>query len=183
MPKRYKNSWTPEEDQLLKKCVSEGMISKEIAPLLPNRSFHAITSRRASLKLKRPSVVFPKSDPATVAQIVKFRMAGWRLVDIERVTGVTPERLCKLVCDAGIRGLRPVHRKHAKRKPPWTELELVSLRRCLQRKMPMALLRYEFPNRTEFAIKKKASEMKRYWLSDAEKEKRRRQREKQWRVY
>ena len=160
MAKRYKNAWTPEEDALLKKCVSDGMINKEIAPLLPKRGFQAVSSRRRQLGLKGPVVTFPQDDPATVAQIVKFRMAGWRLEDIEAVSGVSQTRLSWLVLRAGIR-VKPVIRMPNPQKHRWTVTELDRLRRCLRRKMPFASLCREFPNRTERAIYKKMYLLKR----------------------
>ena len=180
--KRYKNSWTAEEDAILKKCVSEGMISKEILPLLPKRRLEGIASRRRTLGLKKPTPLFPQDDPATVAQIVKFRMAGWRLQDIERVTGVCRSRLSWLVLRAGIK-VRPVVRMPATQKSYWTEVELHQLRKALRRKVPLGKLCEMFPNRTARAIQKKAYQLTRYWQSDEERAEREALRKKQLRVY
>ncbi|RKU26773.1 hypothetical protein C6499_12740 [Candidatus Poribacteria bacterium] len=182
MPKRYKNSWTPEEDGILKKCVSEGMISKEIQPYIPKRGVEAIAARRRTLGLKKPDPVFPQDDPATVAQIVKFRMADWRLEDIEAVTGVCRTRLSWLVVRQGIR-VRPVVKMPASNKQRWTEVEIGALRRCLRKKMSLDSLCLEFPHRTARAIQKKAYQITRYWLLDEEHAERERLRKKQLRVY
>ena len=151
----YKNSWTPEEDARLAKCVADGMMTKDIAPLLPNRGFYAIAKRRARQKLKGASRLFPHDDPATVAQIVKFRMAGWRLADIEAVTRVNRARLSRLVTRTGIK-LPPVIRMPATNKNRWTPLEIDRLQSFLEDEIPVETFSVLFANRTPAAVRKKA---------------------------
>ena len=152
--RRYKNSWTPEEDALLRKCVAAGMQNTEIAPKFPNRTLAAVGSRRAFLKCKGPLVIFPQDDPATVAQIVKFRMAGWRLKDIENATGVNTARLSWLQARAGIK-LPPVIRMPATNKDRWTSEEVARLRKAILECLPISECFAMFPNRTPAAVGKK----------------------------
>ena len=182
MPKRhYKNSWTPEEDDIIRKAVADGKRNQDITPLLPHRTPVAVIRRRANLKLGKPLGIFSQNDPATVAQIVKFRLAGWRVKDIEKATGVCRTRLSFLLSRQGIR-LPLVLREPNPRKTRWTALETARLRRCLQHKEPLSLIYEKFPHRTPNAIKKKVYHITRYWLSDAERKERQRLKDNQLKV-
>lgn len=157
-----KNSWTAYEDELLKKCVADGLRTKAILPKLPNRTFHAIAARRRHLGLKCART-FSKNDPMTVPQIVKFRMAGWRLEDITRVTGVHPHRLSRLVTLAGIR-LPPAQRQRKPNVPylkRWSVSETERLKRCIAEGMKLKKTCSLFPDRTPLSVKKRFYRMKR----------------------
>ena len=178
-----RKAWTEAENDIIRNAIQrDGLKQDEICSLLPHRTPLAVKRQRAKLRVER-HVLYSESDPRTVVEIVKFKMAGWRYIDISRVTGVSVTRLSWLVCRQGIRVPKVV--KQPSNKKRWTELELVTLRRALKRKVPLLAIYQMFPDRTMRAVEKKIYQITRYWLSDAEKEKRRRQRqnEMRWRVY
>lgn len=41
--------WSPEEEQMLRKCISEGMKAKQVASLLPGRTVGAVGDKARSM--------------------------------------------------------------------------------------------------------------------------------------
>lgn len=183
--KRYKNSWTPEEDELLMDLVAAGKTYKEIKDHFPNRGISAIVYRKNyKLKLEFPKSRWPlysRANPAHAAEIAKFKLAGWTLKDIEEVSGVHMSQLSCVLLRYGICLKGPYPKLATACR--WTELENAILRKFLKREYartakqgkPFVLGRnfcvgilHHFPSRSYSALRQRAQRMVRYWPSHEE---------------
>ena len=82
-----RKKWTPGEDLELKRYVSMGCYTAaEIAEKL-GRSKGSVGARKHKLGLA--DIKLSAKNPADVAQILKFRLAGWTQEKIGKVFGVT----------------------------------------------------------------------------------------------
>ena len=159
MKKRKK--WTPGEDLELKRYVSLGVhTSAEIAEKL-RRSKGAVDARKHNLGLT--SIKVDAKDPATIAQIVKFRLAGWTQKKIGKVFGVTHAHISFVLCENGFRNFCGNYPKHKRYKNAWTDTELSLLRKCLAQEYTTVEIQAKvLPHRSCDAINRKRSEMKRW---------------------
>jgi len=178
--------WTPHEDtRLAQLLVSTDKSLSEIGKLL-NRSESAVERRKERLGLKRVPVKLSKNNPADIAQLVKFKLAGWTHEAIAEVFEVTISYISNLLTANGFLYFCSVSRNAQKRYLRWTELEEHRLRKCLKRgNLSLQQIYLEFPHRSKNAIHFKIKQIRRYWLSPAEEAERKRMREKhlKWRVY
>ena len=160
MKKRKK--WTPGEDLELKRYFSMGVhTSAEIAEKL-GRSKGAVDARKHNLGLT--SIKVSAKDPATVAQIVKFRLAGWTQKQIGKVFGVTHAHISFVLCENGFRGFCGNYPKRRGRyKNAWTDSELSLLRKYIAQGCTTVEIQAKvLPHRSCDAINRKRSEMKRW---------------------
>lgn len=179
---RHKAKWTPQEDARLKQLLSESRTLKEIGRIL-NRSEVGVQRRKECLGLKRIPVKFSRHDPADIAQLVKFKMAGWTHERIGNVFGTKTSYISNLLTVNGFKRFCEVRPDRSGSCPRWTELELNTLRKCLQRKTSLLEIYRKLPRRSRHAIRQQSRKMTRYWLSPAEQVERQRSRKKQLRVY
>ena len=156
-----RKEWTPGEDLELKRYVSlGGFTSAEIAEKL-GRSKGSVDARKHKLGLA--GIKVSAKDPATVAQILKFRLAGWTQGKIGKVFGVSHAYISEILCGHGFRHFCNNYPKHKRCNNAWTDSELSLLRKCLaQGKTTVEIQAKALPHRSCDAINRKRSEMKRW---------------------
>ena len=156
-----RKEWTPGEDLELKRYVSlGGYTSAEIAEKL-GRSKGSVDARKHKLGLAIIKV--PAKDPATVAQILKFRLAGWTQEKIGKVFGVTHAHISFVLGVNGFRGFCRNYPKHKRYNNSWTDSELSLLRKCLaQGYTTVEIQAKALPHRSCHSINKMRSDMKRW---------------------
>lgn len=177
--------WTPQEDARLKELLTDtDKTLAEIGKLL-NRSEHAVGRRKERLGLKDARGKFCKNDPKDIAQLVKFKMAGWTHEAIAKIFDTHPSYISNLLTANGFMHFCSAFENFQKKYSQWTELEVHHLRKCLKRGVSLQHIYFAFPHRSKNAIHFKIRQITRYWPSPAERAKRRRIREKwmSWRVY
>ena len=87
--------WTPEEDLKLKRYFDFGCYtSAEIAEKL-GRKKSAVDARKNKLGLTK--IKLSAKNPSDVAQILKFRLAGWTQKEIGKVFGVTHSYISEIL--------------------------------------------------------------------------------------
>lgn len=174
--------WSLAEDARLKQLLSESRTLKEIGRIL-KRSEGGVERRKERLGLKRIPVKLSKHNPADIAQLVKFKMADWTHEKIAKIFDVHASYISNLLTANGFEGFCEVRPDRRGSCPVWTELELHTLRKCLQKKTLLLEICRKLPRRCRHAIRQQARKMTRYWLSPAEQAERQRSRKKQLRVY
>lgn len=143
--------WTPEEDDRLDRMLKTTDKSlAEIGKLL-NRTEGAIQRRKERLGLKRIPVKLQVNNPADIAQLVKFKLAGWTHEAIAEVFGVHATYISNLLLRNGYKRFCQVKPKSRKR-PLWTELEIHQLRKYIRRGYSDERIQIELPGRSLSAI-------------------------------
>ena len=79
--------WTDLERKHLTQLVHEGKTNRQIAEIL-ERSLKSITGQRRRLRLITKPHKLNHRDPKLIAQLIKFRMAGWQSKDIAKLFDV-----------------------------------------------------------------------------------------------
>ena len=184
--KRKRTFWTPFEIEQLTQSVANGDTSADIARRL-GRSAAAVDLKRSKLKLKKP-IKLSMNDPIHFAQLIKFRMAGWKLKEIAKVFGVTDSQVSDILCHHGFRGFIGQTGSYQLRyqRVHWTEIELNRLRKTCGHfhdnggftEQRWGQIARQFPNRTLRAVRVKGYLLMKYWLSPDEIKERRHLREK-----
>ena len=175
--------WTPVEDTVLKQLVSERKKAAEIAKTL-GRTADSVNNRKYVLRLQKPQQ-FPEITPLRVAEIVKFKMAGWRHCDIAKVYGISIAEISRILCENGMKGTMRTFPKYQYPRRQWSELGTHRLRECIKKGYSFDRICSYFPHRTPGAVRLKIWKITRYWLTPEQQEARGRAKEKewQWRVY
>jgi len=177
--------WTEEEDAHLAKLLTDtDKTLAEIGNLL-NRSEEAVGRRKERLGLMHPRGKLCKNAPADIAQLVKFKLAGWTHQAIAEVFQTHPSYISNLLTANGFMYFSSISQNAQKRYSEWTELEVHRLRECLKRGVLLQHIYFAFPHRSKNAIHFKIKQITRHWSSPAEQAERKRLREKhmEWRVY
>ena len=153
--------WTPEEDLELKRYFALGCYtSAEIAEKL-GRKKSQVDARKHKLGLT--AIKLSAKNPAHVAQVVKFRMAGWTQKAIGEVFGVTHAHISYVLCVNGFVHFRKKYPKTKRYKNTWTDIELASLRKCLLWELTTAEIQEKWlPHRSRDAINQKRSLINRF---------------------
>ena len=119
---KKRKKWTHGEDLELKRYVSlGGYTSAEIAEKL-RRSKSSVDARKHKLGLA--DIKLSAKNPADVAQILKFRLAGWTQEKIGKVFGVTHAYISLVLHENGFRHFCNNYPKHKRYKNSWTDIEL-----------------------------------------------------------
>ena len=176
--------WTADENDHLKRLLSQGKDLAEIGKLL-NRTARAVERQKERLGLKRIPVKISKDNPADIAQLVKFKMAGWTHEAIAEVFKVIPVYITNLLVANGFKGFCWLRADRPKRCSQWTEIELDCLRKSIKRGNSLQQIYLQFPHRSQNEIHVEIKQITRYWITPAEQAERKRLREKhmEWRVY
>ena len=175
--------WSKREIIRLKRLVDERKPVREIAILL-GRTHAGISSMKTKMGIYRPQPLSP-GNPLHVAEVIKFKMAGWTLREIAKVYGYGISHVSNMLRMNGMKGFMPAGRKFEKPYHYWSEFELERLRGYCKREYKFDRICGLFPNRSRRAITQKIQLMTRYWQSPAERAERQRLRDKwmEWRVY
>ena len=157
--------WTPAEDLELQRYFAFGCYtSSEIAEKL-GRKKSAVDARKNKLGLTKTKV--SAKNPSDVAQILKFRLAGWTQKEIGAVFGVTHSHISFVLRENGFVHFLKKYPKKKRYKNTWTDVELALLRKYLLRGYTTAEIQQQvLPQRTLYAISQKRSEMTRYWMPE-----------------
>ena len=172
MKKKVKPRWTPLEIDQLLQATADGKTAKEIGVML-GRTHKSVKLKRQRLGVK----ISPKvaNTPLRLAELIKFRMAGWTLKKIAKVYDVQESRICSILCQNGFKGFL-TQKGGNSFSTFWTEIELHRLRKLcgyFHENGGFSKHRWEqiarhFPNRTTQAVEAKGIRMKRYWRSPEE---------------
>ena len=173
--------WTAREDNLLRKLVAEGKTNSEIANILTHRTVSAIYSRKSVLGILQPCKFSPR-DPHILAQVIKFKMAGWTHVEIAKVFNVDVSSVSYVLCQNGMCKFHWVRGKHKKPRQYWSETEVALLRKYLKKGLSFEQIYLKFWYRSQASIRSKIAKITRYWPTPAELAERERLRRKQLRV-
>ena len=88
MTKPHKHiRWTSLEIKRLTQLVHEGKANRQIAEIL-ERSLNSIIGQRRRLRLITKPHKLNHRDPKLIAQVIKFRMAGWQSKEVAEIFGV-----------------------------------------------------------------------------------------------
>ena len=167
MKKKRTNAWirwTHTEIARLKQLVNDGNLTiTEIAADL-GRAVAGVSDKKRKLGLCTPRKLATYC-PKTLAGIIKFKMAGWNITEIGKVHGVEQSRISGILCANGFKGFLWVRPQRTQPHRPWSEFELAGLRRDIKKGYSFERLCAQRPHRTPAAIRKRARQMTRYWLS------------------
>lgn len=185
--KRKVTIWTDYEIQRLEQLVSEGnRTNAQIAEIL-GRSMRSVASKRRLLALLTQPKRFRANAPKLVAEVFKFRMAGWSTAEIAKAFGTHQENVTKFIQRIGYSKRFFIKRPRVNLYRYWTEIELHRLRKYLIKGYSVERIHTYFPNRTLNAVFQKAKVITRHWGTPEEQAEReafyKRSREKQLRVY
>ena len=180
---RTKRYWTPKEEAELKRLVSEKKTSAQIAKRL-GRTQKAVSIKRVVLGIDAPATLSTKN-PLHLAEVIKFRMAGWKLSEIAEVYGVKQPSVCSLLCKKGFKGRFWVRPKHTQKRKRWSEVEVAIVRKSVKKGLSPEEIQLKLQHRSVAAIRKRVLDMTRYWPTVEEQVEREHLRKKwmQWRVY
>lgn len=180
---RAKQYWTPEAEAELKRLVSEKKTTAQIAKRL-GRTKNAVVHKRIALGIETP-VKLSAKNPLHLAEVIKFRMAGWKISEIAEVYGVKQWSVCYLLCQNGFKGRWRVRPKHTQKRKRWSEVELAIFRKSVKKGLSLEEIQLKLQHRSIAALGKKRTELTRYWLTPEQQAERTHLREKwmQWRVY
>lgn len=176
--------WTDAEDARLKVLLTttDKPIS-EIAKQM-NRTESSIERRKERLGIRRVEFNLDKHSPIHVAQLVKFKLAGWTHKEIADVWGIR--------FDSQISNVLRFHGFHRfcacvgkKEQQLWSEVETHLLRKYLKKGMSLSKIYRKFPHRSPSSIGSKARAITKHWRSIEERMEDQKRREKwmKWRVY
>ena len=167
MKKKRTNAWirwTDTEVARLKQLVDDGNLTiAEIAADL-GRAVRGVSDKKKQLGLCTPRK-YSTYCPKTLAGIIKFKMAGWNIVEIAKVYGVNPSRISGILCASGFKGFLWARPQRIQPHRPWSEFELAGLRRDIKKGYSLKRICAQRLHRTPGGIRKRARKMTRYWLS------------------
>ena len=152
--------WTAQENEVLKQLVGEGKGVPHIARVL-DRTERSVYCRKYALGLHRCSTTYKFSprNPLLLAQIIKFKMAGWKLKDIAKVFGGDAGDISYVLCENGFKGFMWQRSTKRENYRFWTETEVELLRIYLQKGMAVDEIQKKLPERSLSAIRRKAKQM------------------------
>ena len=190
MTKPHKHiKWTPLERKHLTQLVHEGKTNRQIAEIL-ERSVKSITGQRRLLRLITMPNKLNRRDSKLIAQLIKFRMAGWQSKDIAKIFDVKYFTLIKVFQEMGLSKRLTCKKPFTKPYLHWTDIEMARLRKLCGHFHMLGFtnqhyekLARHFPNRTRSAVRQRANAMMRYWITPEQIRERQRARKKQLRVY
>ena len=125
----------------------------EIARLM-DRTEGSIERRKEKLGIRRVSFKLDKLNPSHVAQLIKFKMAGWTQEKIAEAWGIkNPSQISNVLIYHGL------HRFYAcvgeKEYRRWREGELDFLWKCIKKRLSREDIYKEFPHRSPSSVSSK----------------------------
>ena len=176
--------WTDAEDARLRRLLTTTELAlSEIVTQL-NRTKGSIERRKEKLGIHRVPFKLDKLNPVHVAQVIKFKMAGWTQKQIADAFGLkNPSQISNVLRSHGFHKFCVCVGK--KKMKAWSEVELHLLRKYLRKGMPLTVIYRELPHRSPSSIAAKACKITKYWRPPEAlaKDKARREKEMEWRVY
>ena len=148
----FRKHWKADEEERLRQLLTEtDKPLTEIAELM-DRTVKSIERRKERLKIHRIPFKLEKHNPAHVAEVIKFKMAGWTHEAIAEAFGVkTSSQISHVLITNGYHRFCPVVGE--KTLVRWTEGERDVLRECLKKEMGLQAIQEHLPNRSISSIK------------------------------
>ena len=157
----YRKTWTPEDVAALKKHIANGKPLEKIAALM-NRTVSSLQRKKEKLKLRYEPVIISKHCAKTLAQLIKFKMAGWSNDRIAKAFGLkSGGEISNVLRYNGFSSwkLKPKGSRTGIPTPEWTEVELHLLRKGLERGDSLTELQEALRRRSEHGIRLKAKRL------------------------
>ena len=175
--------WTETEKTQLKRLVNDRKTVKEIARIM-GKSRGAVDNAKTRNGIYKP-MTLSRHNPLHVAEVIKFKMAGWTLAQIGEVFGFTIAYVSQVLTRNGMVGFIPINNQREEPRPIWSEYELHRLRKYCKKGYSLDRICTYFPRRTRKAIECRIQKMTRYWQSPEERAIRKHCRDKwmEWRVW
>ena len=164
----YRRHWTDEEDARLKQLLTEtDKPLSEIAKIL-GRGEGGIERRKERLGIRRVPFKLDRFNPMHVAQLLKFKAAGWTQEQIAKVWGIkNPAQISHVLCSHGFYRFCVCVGEKTYRL--WTEDERDTLRDCIRKCMsPQEIQTDWLPNRSIPSIKGQIRRLLKAGISDEE---------------
>ena len=182
--RKKRRLWTTEEEAILRELVAKGESSICIAHHL-GFTKNAVDHKKSKLGLYTTYHKLSSDNPLHVAEVVKFKMAGWKLVRIAKVYGVNSSTVSRVLCDNGFKWFMVNRSKLKHPRRFWSEFELALLRKYLRRGYSLSRLQFEFRGRSAASLQKKCHQITRYWLTPEQQAERKRLRANhmKWRIW
>ena len=175
--------WTKTEIKRLKRLVNERKTNKEIGRIL-GRTQRAIEAKKVKHGIYKPIPLSP-NNPLHLAEVIKFKMAGWTLTKIAKIYGCTPQHVSRVLTFNGMVGFirNPANPQHP--YAFWTEYEVHRLRKYCKKGYGLDRICTYFPRRSRESVEIRIRNMTRYWQSPEERAIRKHYRDKwmKMRVY
>ena len=170
--------WTEAEITQLKQLVKERKPVREIVHIM-GRSYGAVNNAKTRNGIYKP-MTLSRHNPLHVAEVIKFKMAGWTLEQIGEVFGFTIAHVSQVLRDNGMVRFMWIYNQGEKPYRIWSEYELHRLRKYCKKGYSLDRICTYFPNRSRKAIECRIQKMTRFWFTPAQKEARRLAKEKEW---
>ena len=176
--------WTELEIEQLKQAIADGKPMTDIARML-NRSYASVRGKKRTLGLLTPQ----QQTSPRLAELIKFRMAGWTLQQIAKVYRVSDKCIAEMLNANGFKGKwsQKGFFKRAYIPTHWSEIDMHLLRKYLKKGYSLERIATYFPKRSLQAISTQAYNLTRHWGTPEQRAHRkafeRRAKEKQLRVY
>ena len=172
--------WTEADITQLKRLVNERKTAKEIGRIL-GRTHRSIDRRKRDMGIYKPMMLSPHN-PLHVAEVIKFKMAGWTLSEIAAIYKCSPQHVSRVLTLNGMVGFI---RNPANPQRPytyWTEYELHRLRKYCKKGYGLERICTYFPNRSHKAVRMRIFKMTRYWMTPEQQEERRLLKKREWQL-
>ena len=140
---RKKRRWSETEKARLKQLVSDRVGPKEIARIL-KRTKSSVETAKARYGYYRPILLSP-DNPLHLAEIIKFKMAGWSLERIAEVYGCSQAHISDLLTKNGFRYFARSKREKRDFTDDGSEFDEALLRRLLKRRLSLERISNTFP--------------------------------------
>ena len=159
---RTRKEWTDDEVAYLQELVIARRSAKHIARLL-GRTYCSVQSKKSSMNMKKPAIL-SANNPSNVAEIVKFRMAGWKLREIARIFKCDVVLILRILKSSGfdrfIKANRQFETENYRR---WDEIDLALMRNYCKKGYSFDFLCAQFPDRSVTAVRYRIQKMTKYW--------------------
>ena len=152
--------WTEAEITQLKQLVDERKTVNEIA-IIMGKTPTSINSTKVRYGIRKP-MLLSHNNPLHLAEVIKFKMAGWTLQEIGKVYGCTDGHVCNMFRKNGMAGFMRISRKPGKPYNYWSGYELHSLRTYLRGGYSRERIHRHFPNRSANALCIRINHIKRW---------------------
>ena len=155
-----KRRWTAAEDERLKRLVAEGKTAAEIGRCLHRRE-KSVSCRKGRLGLHRSASTYEFSyqNPTLLAELIKFKMAGWKHKEIADVFGKDVGQISRILIKNGFRGFMSQRKDWKETYRCWTEIEVSRLKVYLRQGMGYAEIQAKLSHRSISSIRNKSKRL------------------------
>ena len=159
---RARKEWTDEDVIYLQELVIARRPVKHIARIL-GRTYFSVQAKKSAMNFKKPAILSAKN-PSNVAEIVKFRMAGWKLREIARIFRCDVVLILGILKSSGFDRFIKANRQFETEKyRRWDEIDLALMRKYCKKGYSFDFLCAQFPDRSVTAVRYRIQRMTRYW--------------------